>query len=259
MFSCCCAKVDYTWHPICDCPTNHNQCSQTCVNRQAHYGESYYDIAQDIYSAVRQSYPTSDIWFTGHSLGGSLATLLGLTNNLPAVAFEAPGELMFASRLNILPPASALNWFWPSPKPKNPATPDKPATPAEPGKPEKSPPTHTYSYEMYRSFFDSVPIYHFGNNGDPIFLGVCTGPSSACYYAGYAMESKCHIGKTCIYDIDNISRRMTPEKFLNASAHMDIRNHRIEKALEWYMVPYDGVPKCQVETGCVDCELWEFS
>ena len=43
-------------------------------------------------------YPTSDIWLVGHSLGGALASLLGTTFGLPAVAFEAPGERLAAAR-----------------------------------------------------------------------------------------------------------------------------------------------------------------
>lgn len=53
-------------------------------------------------------YPTATIWLVGHSLGGALASLLGTTFGLPAVAFESPGERMAAHRLHLpLPPASA--------------------------------------------------------------------------------------------------------------------------------------------------------
>lgn len=46
-------------------------------------------------------YPHSEIWLTGHSLGGALASLLGVTFGLPVVAFESPGEKMAASRLHL--------------------------------------------------------------------------------------------------------------------------------------------------------------
>ncbi|EIE83739.1 hypothetical protein RO3G_08444 [Rhizopus delemar RA 99-880] len=39
------------------------------------------------------------------------------------------------------------------------------------------------------------PVWHFGHTADPIFVGVCTGPASSCWYGGYAMESRCHTGK----------------------------------------------------------------
>ncbi|KAI9179975.1 putative lipase atg15 [Blastocladiella emersonii ATCC 22665] len=46
-----------------------------------------------------------------------------------------------------------------------------------------------------------LPIYHFGHNADPIFIGRCRGPRSSCYFAGYAMETKCHLGRVCTYAV----------------------------------------------------------
>lgn len=40
----------------------------------------------------------------GHSLGGALAGLLGVTFGVPVVAFEAPGEKMAARRLHLPSP-----------------------------------------------------------------------------------------------------------------------------------------------------------
>ena len=50
-------------------------------------------------------YPDANIWIIGHSLGGSLASLLGATFGAPVVTFEAPGEKMAASRLHLPMPA----------------------------------------------------------------------------------------------------------------------------------------------------------
>jgi lipase ATG15 len=109
-------------------------------------------------------YPSSDIWLVGHSLGGALASLLGSTFGLPAVAFESPGERLAAARLHLpLPPPESNSSSIPLPLP-------------------------------------DVPITHIYHNADPIPQGACTGVGSACTHAGYAMETRCHLGKTIVYD-----------------------------------------------------------
>jgi hypothetical protein len=49
-------------------------------------------------------YPNANIWVIGHSLGGSLASLLGITFGAPVVTFEPPGERMAAQRLHLPSP-----------------------------------------------------------------------------------------------------------------------------------------------------------
>jgi lipase ATG15 len=77
---------------------------------------------------------------------------------LAAFAFESPGDLLYASRLGLLPTGPSVD---------------------------------------LDAFLESLDIYHFGNVNDPIFLGECYGLSSSCYWMDYALESKCHIGKEC--------------------------------------------------------------
>ena len=45
---------------------------------------------------------------TGHSLGGSLAALMGTTFGAPVVAFEAPAERMAWERLHLPSPVSSI-------------------------------------------------------------------------------------------------------------------------------------------------------
>ena len=40
-------------------------------------------------------------------------------------------------------------------------------------------------------------MYH---NADPIPQGACTGVGSPCAQAGYALETRCHLGKSIVYD-----------------------------------------------------------
>lgn len=51
---------------------------------------------------MKEYYPKqSAIWMTGHSLGGALAGLVALTNDLPAFAFESPGDMVLICNLDV--------------------------------------------------------------------------------------------------------------------------------------------------------------
>ncbi|KAJ3226353.1 putative lipase atg15 [Clydaea vesicula] len=223
MFSCCCAYVDYSWKTVCNCASAKGMCDSQCLSTNTNFADSYYNLAQTIYVAIRSMYPHISIWLTGHSLGGSLASLVALTNNIPAFAYEAPGDLLFAERIGLLPDV---------------------------------PPNVDVKKKYYEEFLATLPIYHFGNDGDPIFLGICTGTSSVCYWGGYAMQSKCHVGKICTYtdedDRDKFNSR------INIKSKVDIRNHGIEKVLKMIETKFD-VPRCVVQKNCEDCHDWEFN
>lgn len=59
---------------------------------------------QNLYNNITSMYPDANIWVIGHSLGGSLASLLGITFGAPVVTFEPPGERMAAQRLHLPTP-----------------------------------------------------------------------------------------------------------------------------------------------------------
>lgn len=58
---------------------------------------------------VLAQYPSANIWLTGHSLGGVLASLLGLTFGLPAVTFEAFPDRLAVERLRLRVPRRREN------------------------------------------------------------------------------------------------------------------------------------------------------
>ncbi|ORY94077.1 Alpha/Beta hydrolase protein [Syncephalastrum racemosum] len=203
LFSCCCARVSRAWRPVCDCYVgNSYECNAKCLEENLLHNELYYDHALEIYKDVSDRYPNATIWLTGHSLGGALASLVGLTFGVPTVTFEAPGEQLAARRLHL----PALDW---------------------------------------------MPVWHFGHTGDPIFVGVCTGPFSSCWYGGFAMETRCHTGKVCVWDTVN-----------DKGWRVDIRSHRVQDVIENILKKEQDfdLPNCVSEDKhCADCGLWEFT
>lgn len=152
-------------------------------------------------------YPDSNIWIIGHSLGGALASLVGVTFGAPVIAFEAPGEKMAASRLHLPSPPSTQHI------------------------------TH---------------VYH---TADPIAMGTCNGILSSCALGGYAMESRCHLGESIVYDTVS-----------NLSWAVDIRTHGIVTVIEKVLTdPWPPsidmgrqVPEAAPEEDCVECYSWEY-
>lgn len=106
LFLCCCARVGYMWTTVCDCYQKAYTCDQDCLEKELMRQDRYYQATLDLYRNVSQLYDplTTNIWVTGHSLGGALASLVGRTYGLPAVAFEAPGEMLATRRLHLPQP-----------------------------------------------------------------------------------------------------------------------------------------------------------
>ncbi|KAK7690450.1 hypothetical protein QCA50_005548 [Cerrena zonata] len=207
LFSCCCARIDWTWTTVCDCYRGGWKCDQSCLEKALIDDSLFYPIGTNLYNNITYMYPDSNIWIIGHSLGGALASLIGITFGAPAVTFESPGERMAAGRLHVLLPPSTQHV------------------------------TH---------------VYH---TADPIAMGTCNGVLSSCALGGYAMESKCHLGKSIVYDTVS-----------NLSWAVDIRTHTIgtviEKLLTDPWAPSEDlgreVPEPVAEDDCVECYSWEF-
>lgn len=156
LFSCCCARVDFSWvfRTVCDCYSGAQRCDSTCLSRALIQDSLFYSTGVRIINELIAHYPGSNIWLVGHSLGGSLASLLGSTFGFPAVAFEAPGELLAARRLHL------------------PLPPPLPSDSVSDSDSDLLPPP--------------VPVTHVFHTADPIPLGTCTGFNSPCERAGYA-------------------------------------------------------------------------
>ncbi|OJD20225.1 hypothetical protein ACJ73_08442 [Blastomyces percursus] len=162
-FSCCCAQGgQYFWRQVCDCYTSTYTCNTTCVKKALRAENRYYRAALDLYANVTDIYPNSNVWLAGHSLGGSVSSMLGMTYGLPVVTFEAVPEALPASRLGL---------------------------PSPPGSDPSSPQKRNYT-----------GAYHFGHTADPVYMGTCNGATSVCTLGGYAMQTSCHTGQLCTYD-----------------------------------------------------------
>ncbi|OCH86209.1 alpha/beta-hydrolase [Obba rivulosa] len=217
LFSCCCARVGPTWSTVCGCYEGGYKCDQGCLENALAEESLFYSTGINLYNNVTYMYPQANIWIVGHSLGGSLASLIGVTFGAPVVAFEAPGEKLAAKRLHLPFPPSTQH---------------------------------------------VVHVYH---TADPIAMGTCNGVASSCAIAGYAMETRCHLGKVIRYD--------TVSKLGWA---VDIRTHGIRVVIErllsgeWEEDKQDSkradkgktgnhtVPGLTDEQDCVDCFNWEF-
>lgn len=168
LFSCCCAQGgQYFWRQVCDCQSSTYTCNSTCLVKALKSKTRYYQASVDLYNNVTELYPDSNVWIVGHSLGGAVSSLLGLTFGLPVVTFEAPGDDLAARRLGLPLPPRGLQ----GPDPPN------------------------------RGKYTGAR--HFGHTADPVFMGTCNGATATCTIGGYAMESQCHTGLQCVYDTVN--------------------------------------------------------
>ncbi|KAF2226340.1 Alpha/Beta hydrolase protein [Elsinoe ampelina] len=162
--SCCCGQGgQYLWKQVCDCQSGGQySCNNTCLTKSLQEKSHYYHAAIDLYRNVTERYPGADIWLTGHSLGGVVSALLGLTYGLPVVTFEAFPDALAAGRLGL-----------------------------------PTPPGYHIGRHQDRK---NAAVHHFGHTADPVFMGTCNAATSGCTLAGYAFQSQCHTGSVCTYD-----------------------------------------------------------
>jgi lipase ATG15 len=75
-----------------------------------------------------------------------------------------------------------------------------------------------------------TPVTHVYHNADPIPQGACTGFGSACASAGYALETRCHLGKSIIYDtVGKLGWRVS----VKSHTIKELISHVLESDQEW--------------------------
>lgn len=209
-FGCCCGQqAPWTVRPACDCATGTYSCNNTCVSQALRDENRYYQAARELYANVTELYPDSNVWLTGHSLGGAVSSLLGLTYGLPAVTFEAVPEALPAGRLGL---------------------------PVPPGADPYAPQTRQFT-----------GAFHVGHTADPVYIGTCHGVTASCTFGGYALETACHTGYECVYDV-------VAEK----GWRVGIGTHKIRVVIHDVLMAYDTVPECKFTPECRDCANWKM-
>lgn len=208
-FSCCCGQQGSTFYRrVCDCATGTYTCNVTCLKKSFVKENRYYAAGRHLYSNVTAMYPNANVWLAGHSLGGSVSAMLGLTYGVPALTFQAIPDALPANRLGLpVPPG---------------VDPDRPGQREYTG------------------------AFHFGHNADPIYLGTCNGATASCSYAGYALESACHTGRECVWDIVNAN-----------GTRVSIITHKIIYVIENIIKKWTKAPECVFTPECYDCPLWK--
>lgn len=100
--SCCCGQGgSYLWRKVCDCQTSTYTCDEKCVKEELRQPNRYYAATLELYDEVIKLYPNANIITAGHSLGGVLASLIGLQHGIPSVTFEAYPQALAARRLGL--------------------------------------------------------------------------------------------------------------------------------------------------------------
>jgi lipase ATG15 len=164
-FSCCFYKKSNLFEKceLCD-DTNKHTCCKQCYDISLHFELNYINVVKSIIEKVKSmiDFETSTIIFTGHSLGGILASVSSILYNKKAIAFQTPGDRHYLDLVNNL------------------------------SNTKYNPNTKYNSNTKYNR-----NIYHFGHNADPIYMGNC---GSTCSALGYYIDTKCHSGYTCLYD-----------------------------------------------------------
>lgn len=78
------------------------RCYKQCYKNTTHYNNNYYEISKNIMENVKKLIGiNSKNILTGHSLGGTLATLMGLEYSIPVVTFNSPGEKHYVNSVGL--------------------------------------------------------------------------------------------------------------------------------------------------------------
>lgn len=102
-FSCCFYKQSKLFKNFCDDDnSNKYECNKECYKNSTQLPTNYLNMLNILIKNVQKEidFENSNIYFTGHSLGGFLATSLGLSYNKQVITFDSPGGKHFFDLTN---------------------------------------------------------------------------------------------------------------------------------------------------------------
>jgi lipase ATG15 len=94
-FSCCFYKQSNLFNDLhCECDKGTFNCCKSCYQNSTSFSLNYINIAQDIIEKIKKDIDIDfrNVIFTGHSLGGTIATIMGIIYNKTSIAFQSPGD-----------------------------------------------------------------------------------------------------------------------------------------------------------------------
>lgn len=100
LFSCCFYKESSLLRDTCEGNTTpQTSCSLQCYRESLSLRDNYITLARGIVAHIGSIVPSgARIAFTGHSLGGAIAGMMGVIHGVLAVTFQAPGDLHYMVR-----------------------------------------------------------------------------------------------------------------------------------------------------------------
>ena len=103
-FSCCYYKESKLFNNYCiDNSTSKYDCKTSCYENSNSIDKNYITMLPIIMENIKKviDFDNSNVYFTGHSLGGFLSVVLGLQYDKQVIAFDSPGGKHYLDLLNI--------------------------------------------------------------------------------------------------------------------------------------------------------------